>query len=110
MSETDVKAPAPPNYVVFYETDNGLKCAFTCRMDAAASLSLEPVLRAKFEEVEGKRIVFDLEQVDFIGSSFLRLCLIAAKRSHGDFAVLNACQGVKGVFRVAGLDALLKTV
>jgi len=107
-AEATAQVKEPRKYVVFYETDTGLKCVFTCRMDAAASMELEPTLKAKFDEAEGKRIVFDLEQVDFVGSSFLRLCVMAAKRSHGDFAVLNACSGVRGVFRVAGMDSLLK--
>ncbi len=109
LPEPQQPLPAKP-LVEFYETGGGLKCAFLARMDAVAVQGVEALLRERFDEAEGKHIVFDLEQVDFVGSSFLRLCIMASKASKGDFSVINACHGVRGVFHVAGLASLVKTV
>ncbi|HBO43698.1 MAG TPA: hypothetical protein DD670_07155 [Planctomycetaceae bacterium] len=51
---------------------------------------------------------FDLEQVDFVSSSFLRLCLRASNRlGPGQFHVVNVEPMIRRVFKIAGLDMML---
>ena len=55
-------------------------------------------------------VVFDLDGVDFVSSAFLRLCIYARQQAgdHG-FQIVNVGPYIKRVFKIAGLDAMLKT-
>jgi anti-anti-sigma factor len=54
-------------------------------------------------------IVFDLAKVDFISSSFLRMCVYADQKAGVmGFSVTNADPLIKRVFQVAGLGAMLR--
>jgi anti-anti-sigma factor len=54
-------------------------------------------------------IVFDIDGVDFISSAFLRFCIYAQQQAgdHG-FQIVNVGPYIKRVFKIAGLDAMLK--
>ncbi|MCP4176280.1 MAG: STAS domain-containing protein [bacterium] len=53
---------------------------------------------------DANEIIFDLAKVDFITSSFLRLCGRAStKVSSGNFSIINTIPTVQKVFRIAGL-------
>jgi anti-anti-sigma factor len=83
---------------------------FTGRLDTAKCAQIEPDLRALLARVEGP-VVFDLDGVEFVSSAFLRLC-IYAHRNAGDhgFEIINAAPPIKKVFKIAGLDTMLKIV
>jgi anti-sigma B factor antagonist len=56
-----------------------------------------------------KPVEFDLTQVEFVSSSFLRLCILASQRAGIDrFRIGGANPSIKRVFKIAGLDAMLK--
>lgn len=99
---------AHPVIVRFHESESGIKCIFRGRMDAATVAEMEPDLRLRLAAAIGKRIVYELSSVDYVASSFLRLCIMAAKTSGGNFAIVNPSQEVKKVLRLAGLDGLVK--
>jgi len=53
-------------------------------------------------------IVFNLENVSFISSAFIRLCTIAAKKvDPGKFSVINCDPLIKKTFKIAGLNERL---
>ena len=54
-------------------------------------------------------VIFDLDGVDFVSSAFLRLCIYAQRQAgdHG-FQIVHVGPYVKRVFKIAGLDAMLK--
>jgi anti-anti-sigma factor len=54
-------------------------------------------------------VVYDLDGVDFISSAFLRLCIYGRQQAgdHG-FQIVNVGPCIKRVFKIAGLDAMLK--
>ena len=53
-------------------------------------------------------IEFDLAAVDFVSSSFLRLCVLAHKKAgSGQFQVVNVNPTIKRVFKIAGLDVVV---
>jgi len=54
-------------------------------------------------------VVFDIDGVDFISSAFLRFCIYAQQQAgdHG-FQIVNVGPYIKRVFKIAGLDAMLK--
>jgi anti-anti-sigma factor len=78
-------------------------------MDSAKCAEMESEVLAALTG-SNTAIVFDLEEVDFISSAFLRLCIHGQReaRDHG-FHVVNVGPYIKRVFKIAGLDAMLAT-
>lgn len=74
------------------------------RLDTARCASIGDALLANIRET-GKPVVFDLDHVDFVASSFLRICILAAKTvGLGRVSLHNASPSIKRVFKIAGLD------
>lgn len=56
-------------------------------------------------------VVFDLGEVSFVASIFLRLCLKTFKRvGREHFSIVNVSPALMRVFAIAGLDEMVKTV
>jgi anti-anti-sigma factor len=88
------------------ETDK-LICVFKGRMDTITSMKLENDLDVATRSAK-KSVVFDLAGVDYVSSSFIRLCLAAAKVvGNGNFSVVNATDFIKNIMRTAGLESFL---
>lgn len=95
-----------------FETEKEtLHCSFSGRMDSPTSMEVEKVIQNKFREVTSKTpadklgIVFDLADVDYIASAFIRICLETAKMTGNKrFSVTNTKPFVMKIFKVAGLD------
>ncbi len=81
---------------------------FEGRLDTAKCLKIEAEVRDKTLG-SSTPVVFDLGGVDFVCSSFLRLCIYACQQAgtHG-FQIRNSSPSIKRVFKIAGLDAMLK--
>ncbi len=79
-------------------------CTFPGRMDTLACEKYqtqidEQVIRAHTP------VTFDMNGVDYVASSFLRICLKAAQvLGEGRFELINVGPEVKKVFKIAGLD------
>ncbi len=84
-------------------------CTFSGQMDTTQCLEAEKEVMNASEGAE--KIVFDLNGVQYIASSFLRLC---GKASHkvntGNFSIINATQAVKNVFTISGLVERLNLI
>ena len=83
--------------------NNGkIVCKFLGRMDTTRCVEAEKIVMDFIDAAE--TIVFDLDGVEYIASSFLRLC---GKASHkvvdGNFSIVNVTPSVKKVFKIAGL-------
>ena len=97
----------------FFEENNiaeekTLSCSFSERMDTANCLKIEEELFNRVCEAK-MPIVFDLGEVDYISSAFLRLCLRVVKEVGTDnFSIANVHSNVKKVFMIAGFDKELK--
>jgi len=102
-------APETP-YVDFVESADELRCVFLRRMDTLASTKAETVLNEKFSALANRKIVFDLEKVDYVASSFLRLCVIASKASKGKFAMMNVTPTVRKVMKIAGFESVAEII
>ncbi|MBN1338674.1 MAG: STAS domain-containing protein [Bacteroidales bacterium] len=95
--------------------DNELICKLSGKMSADISISVLNMIQAKIDEfstakndMESLRIAFDLEQVDYIASSFIRICVATAKQmSPGNFRIINTSPLIKKTFKIAGLDEVL---
>jgi anti-anti-sigma factor len=110
----------------FDEAAGLLYCRFQDRMDSIQAMQATAVFSDKLAALGHSaasdqstpltqapspvsRIIFDLGQVDYVSSGFLRLCLQAAKQvQQGSFRIVNTKPEVMKVFKVAGLDEMLK--
>lgn len=77
------------------------------RLDTAQCAAICDSLLKRIRET-GKPVVFDLDQVDFVSSSFLRICILAAQVvGAGHVSVRNTSPSIKRVFKIAGLDGYI---
>ena len=77
-------------------------CTFSERMDTTQCLEAEKELMEIVENAE--KLVFDLNGVEYIASSFLRLCGKASHKVNTEnFSIINVHPAVKKVFVIAGL-------
>jgi len=101
----------------FNPEERVLTCIFKGRLDTILSNQLSAELDSKYislsenEDINGLldfSLVFDLKDVSFISSSFIRLCLAGKKRVRdGSFCILNSDPFIKKTFKIAGLDEIL---
>jgi anti-anti-sigma factor len=96
----------------FDEATRTLLCRFDGRMDTVMSGAATEKFNTEFGGLKAKteslKIIFDIQGVDYVASSFLRLSLIAAKGvAKGDFSIINADPQVLKVYKIAGLSSLL---
>ena len=89
------------------EKEGKLVFNFEGRLDTAACSGIENEVDGQVEKA-GQPVVFDLKNVDFVSSAFLRLCISAAKKTGaGKFQVANAAPQIKKVFKIAGMDQII---
>jgi anti-anti-sigma factor len=89
------------------ESQEEVRIAFDEQLDTAKCVEIEAAVRSAVDGANSP-VVFDLTRVNFVSSSFLRLCVYAARQAENrGFQVVNAEPSVKRVFKIAGLDAML---
>jgi anti-anti-sigma factor len=84
---------------------------FAGRMDTLAVLKINEIIDAE-PVMENRKaednIVFDLKEVDYIASSFIRICVSHAKQAGtGRFSIDHCQPFVKKTFKISGLDDVL---
>ena len=68
-------------------------------------LQAEPVMKNIKPD---DKLVFDLKDVDYIASSFIRICMSHSKMVGSDrFSIANSQPFVKKTFKISGLDDIL---
>lgn len=95
------------------EISGRIVCKFSGNMDTDSCMDIEKQLTALFEKhgPEGRKLPFefDLGEVNYVASSFLRLCVKAAKSLGTDnVSVVKVTPMVKKVFKIAGFSELLR--
>ncbi|MEI6889566.1 MAG: STAS domain-containing protein [Bacteroidales bacterium] len=95
-----------------------LTCIFKGRLDTVLCNQLSPELEAKFTSLSKNDnpgalldfgLAFDLKEVTYISSSFIRLCVTGKKRvKDGAFSILNTDPFIMKTFKIAGLDEILQ--
>lgn len=94
----------------YKKTENLLKCTFEGRLGADNAQELTKQIQDKIQEIgaDGLKVNFDLKDVDYIASSFIRICVITAKQlAAGGFSISKTNPMIKKVFKIAGLDEIL---
>ena len=94
--------------VNFITTDEGnLICTFTGSLNSEVCTKMISELSDKISEAKGK-IVFDLKGIDYIASSFLRICQKFYKEVGSEnFSIINVSPAVKKVFKMTGFEQFM---
>ncbi len=90
----------------FKESPEELTCIFLSRMDTLTTAKVDKAFREKLATLAGRSIVFDLGKVDYVASSFLRFCVVAAKEGKGKLAIINIMPAVRKVLKIAGFESI----
>ena len=95
-----------------------LHCQFGEHMDSVASVDVAKCVEERLNEAlqsapggneKGLKVIFDLEKVEYIASSFLRICITVAKRLDIEgFTVVRCNPSVKKIFTIGGLDRIME--
>jgi anti-anti-sigma factor len=98
---------------IYDDKTNTLSFIFSGHMDSAHSTSVAPVIEKEVNEhaaapaQDGQpfKVIFDLKEVDFISSAFIRICLmVVAKIKAGNLQIQNASPLIKKTIKISGLD------
>ncbi len=85
--------------------------SFNGRMDTLAVQKISEIIQINLPVKDGKSndmIIFDLQNVDYISSSFIRICVSVAKQARpGQFSIINCQPFIKKTFKISGLDDIL---
>lgn len=94
--------------MVVYSLDGDrLICAFSGQMDTLTTASLTSEVTARVAETPGP-VVFDLAEVDYVSSAFLRLCLqVGKQKGPGQLSLVHVKPQVLKVLKIAGFDKIL---
>ena len=92
--------------------DQIMSCVFTGHLGADHSAEIIDAINIKTKEVKNAdnppdalKIIFDLKKVEFIASSFIRICISTFKDvGKGSFSIINTKPIIKKTFVIAGLS------
>ena len=88
---------------------NKVRIQFSGQLTFAACEAIDGEVDAALLK-KPETVVFDLAEVTFIGSIFIRLCLKTFKKMGREhFCIVNVSPAVQRIFVMAGLDELVKT-
>jgi len=88
-------------------TTDRLVCSFTGKIDSAECQNWKEELILKIRQAENA-VIFDMKDVEYIASSFLRICIHTSKSIGSEnFSLVNVSPHVKKVFKLAGFDKYL---
>ena len=94
------------NEVELGKTNREVICTFKKRMDTQECNKVEEEILSSLKDAEV--VIFDLKGVEYVASSFLRICGKAAKKVEpGEFSVINVSSQVMKVFKISGLTDIL---
>lgn len=84
---------------------------FEGRLDTLAVQNMNELISRNLSATQlppGIRIVFDLKDVVYISSSFIRICVNVAKQAgQGDFSIINCQPLIMNTFKLSGLVDIL---
>lgn len=103
--------------IEYREADNNLTFTFSGHLDTNTStwineaITKELINRKGIDDPEVKadfKVTFDMMEVSYISSYFLRICILTAKQViTGNFKIINCDPMIKKTFKIAGLDESL---
>lgn len=102
----------------YMKDENKLMCAFAGHIsgvvcdELAAKIDFQLAqIRETGSEPDRLQVTFDLTEVSYIASSYIRICMATAKKLNaGNFSITNCNPFIKKTFKIAGLDDVLNVV
>ena len=95
---------------VINQNDKYIQLALSGRLDMAGVREIEIEFAGHAAE-SGRSIILDMAEVPFLASMGVRMLLTGAKKLHGGgngrLILVNPCEMVGDVLRMAGVEALL---
>lgn len=95
----------------YSEDEHRLVSIFEGKLDTLVSLEIHPMVNDQIVKyLENKpgeklKVCFDFTQVDFITSTFIRVCVASAKTvGKENFSITNTNPLIKKTLKIAGLD------
>jgi anti-anti-sigma factor len=88
--------------LTFKTEENQLICIFSGRMDTVSCTDVQNEVKEKVAENDGE-VIFDMENVDYISSSFLRICVSAVAVAKDKFSMIKVTPNIKKVLMISGL-------
>lgn len=89
------------------ELDGKLVCTLVGHFDTVQSQKLEELLKARLSPPQA--VVFEMQDVTYVCSAFLRVCVYVAKTVGAQsFALLDLAPPIRRVFKMAGLSTLFE--
>lgn len=88
--------------------DDQVECFFEGRLDTICSANIAPQIDDTMLDLN-KPLVFNLEQVEYISSAFLRICVKCAQATKDTgFSVTHLSPRLRKVFKMAGLGSFCR--
>jgi anti-anti-sigma factor len=95
----------------YNQSERIITLTFNGRMDTMAVMKMNDLIGGNPIMINRKtddHVVFDVGGVDYIASSFIRICVNHAKLAGpGNFSMVNCQPFVKKTFKISGLDDVL---
>lgn len=101
--------------IEFSDSTKTIYCTFSGRLDTVTSLSDSNTIERELQGVtepdnpkpiEDYHLVFDMQEVTFVCSSFIKMCIANARKTpSGGFSLVNCDPFIKKTFKITGLDA-----
>lgn len=102
----------------YLNDENRLTCTFSGHISGAVCDELTAKLEVRLSQIKETgiepdqlRVTFDLGEVSYIASSYIRICMATAKKiKPGNFSIINSNPFIKKTFKIAGLDEILNVI
>ena len=95
----------------YNEESKVMTAVFSGRLDTLAVQRFSEMIQINLSVKDGQtqdKIVFDLSEVEYISSSFIRICVSVAKQAGaGQFSIAHCQPFIKKTFKISGLDDIL---
>ena len=125
MNQRQIKLGEDMLKCQFEKDKQTLICKFSVRMDSENSPAAALMIDEKLEELlnkneiqisaensnkfENLKIIFNLQNVNFVSSAFMKICIIFTKKVHPEsFSIINTHPFIKKTFKIAGLDNMME--
>ncbi len=93
--------------LTYQETENQLIISFTGKLDTTICIGFEDELYEQLK-TQDRQVIFDLNNVDYIASMFLRVCTKSAQKIGKEkFSIINVSEPVMKLFKLTRLNSFL---
>jgi len=93
--------------VSIVKDNDTLRCVFSGRIDTVAATEMDCEINRKVL-TSAMPVVFDMKDVAYVSSAFLRICISAAKTLGSErFRIVHVNPAILKVFKISGFDKLM---